>query len=190
MKVYFATKNAGKVFSVRDGLAPYGIDVEHVSMELPESRSYDVHQIAREKALYAYGKLQKPCLTLDAGFFLSAWNGFPRTYVNFALETLGIPGILKLVEGLPRECYFKDCIAYCDGSKPTVLERIIEGTVADAPRGEPKDYHWSVLFQIFVPNGLEKTLAEMSREELSQWKKGLNNYYGELAEIITAPRHL
>lgn len=190
MKVYFTTKNAGKVVSVREGLAPYDIDVEHVSMELPESRSYDVHQIAREKALYAYGKLQKPCLTLDAGFFLSAWNGFPRTYVNFALETLGLSGLLKLVEGLPRECYFKDCIAYCDGSEPIVLERLIEGSVADHPRGEPKDYHWSVLFQIFVPNGLEKTLAEMSREELSQWKKGLNSYYGELAEVITQTKSL
>jgi len=190
MKVYFATKNKGKVISVRDGLAPYGIDVEHAEMELPESRSYDVKQITQEKVLYAYEKLQKPCLALDAGFFIPAWNGFPRLYVNFTLETLGIPGILKLVEDMPRECYFKDCIAYRDGSEPTLLERIIDGTIAENPRGEPKEYHWSVLFQIFIPKGKEKTLAEMSKEELSTWKKGLKGYYEELAERILTPRHL
>lgn len=101
-QIYFATKNRGKVNSVSSALSKYGIEVVQVALDIPEPRSDDLREIAKEKVLFAYEQIQKPCIALDAGFYVHSLNGFPKAFVNFALETIGIEGILRLVEGKPR----------------------------------------------------------------------------------------
>ena len=184
-QIYFATKNKGKVNSVNYSLSKYGINVVHYELELPEPRTYDLQEIAIGKAKYAYNIIQKPCIAMDAGFFLKAYNGFPRTYVNFALETIGIKGILKLVEGENRACEFNDVIAYYDGKESFVLERIVEGSVSLTPRGEKKHFHWSELCKIFVPKGLDITLGEMDYDYYLKWKATLkDDTYQRLADML------
>jgi len=68
---------------------------------LPEPRSDDLREIAKEKVLFAYKKIRKPCIVLDFGFYIHSLNGFPKAFVNFVLETIGIEDILKLVDGKP-----------------------------------------------------------------------------------------
>lgn len=184
-QIYFATKNKGKVNSVNTSLSKYGIEVIHYELDLPEPRTYDLQEIAIGKAKYAYDFIQKPCIAMDAGFFLKACNGFPRTYVNFALETIGINGILKLVDGEDRTCEFNDVIAYYDGTKSFVLERIVEGSVAVVAKGEKKHFHWSELCKIFVPNGLDITLGEMDYGYYLKWKATLkDDTYQRLADWL------
>jgi len=98
-QVYFATTNKGKVNSVSNTLSQSGIEVVHYPLELPEPRSDDLREIAKEKVLFAYKKIGKPCIVLDSGFYVHSLNGFPKKFVNFVLETIGIEGILKLVNG-------------------------------------------------------------------------------------------
>jgi XTP/dITP diphosphohydrolase len=114
MKIYYATKNSAKVESAKKVLSEYGIEVVHACMDLPEPRSDDLREIAKNKAVFAYSNLQKPCMALDAGFYINSLNGFPKAFVNFALETIKIEGILRLTDGLERECEFRDCLAYVD----------------------------------------------------------------------------
>ena len=45
----------------------------------------------------AYRLVNKPCIALDCGFWIDELNGFPRAFVNFALNTIGIDGMLKLM---------------------------------------------------------------------------------------------
>lgn len=50
--------------------------------------------------------------------FIHELNGFPRAYVNHALDTIGIEGILKLMKGVAnRYCEFRSCLAFYDGDK-------------------------------------------------------------------------
>ena len=37
-------------------------------------------------------------MAMDADFCIDALNGFPKAFVNFALDTIGVEGILKLME--------------------------------------------------------------------------------------------
>lgn len=184
-EVYFATTNKGKFNSVNASLSKYGIKVIHYMLELPEPRTYDLQEIATGKVKYAYERIKNPCIAMDAGFFLNAYKGFPRTYTNFALETIGINGIIKLVESEDRTCKFKDAIAYFDGNESFVLERIIEGTVALIPKGQKKEFHWSELCRIFIPKGLDITLGEMDHAFYLKWKTTLqDDTYQKLAERI------
>ena len=171
-QIYFATTNKGKVNSVSNALSQYGIEVVHYPLELPEPRSDDLREIAKEKVLFAYEKIGKPCIALDSGFYVHSLNGFPKAFVNFVLETIGINGILQLVDGKPRDCEFRNCLAYLDDalSEPVYFESNVEGLLSDSSRGEMRDYYWSKLFLVFIPKDANKTLAEMTFDEYQDWR--------------------
>ncbi len=171
-QIYFATTNRGKVNSVSNALTKYGVEVVHCPLELPEPRSDDLKKIAKEKVLFAYEKIGKPCIALDSGFYVHSLNGFPKAFVNFALETIGIDGILRLVDGKPRNCEFRNCLAYLDEtlSEPAYFESNVEGLLSDFPRGEMRDYYWGKLFLVFIPKDANKTFAEMTFEEYQEWR--------------------
>lgn len=169
-QVHFATKNAGKVHSLQLVLSEYDIEVIQVPLEMPEPRYDSLDEIARDKVLAAYAAIQKPCIAVDAGCFVDSLHGFPGPYVNYVLGTIGINGILKLVEGRPREARLRSTLAYFDGSDSQCFSSEINGTLSFSARGEERDYHWSKLFQIFIPHGRNKTLAEMSLDEYNAWR--------------------
>ncbi|MEK6921631.1 MAG: non-canonical purine NTP pyrophosphatase [Nanoarchaeota archaeon] len=171
-QIHFATKNPGKVHSLQLVLSEYDLEIIQVPLEMPEPRSDFLDEIARTKVLAAYAAIQKPCIAVDAGCFVDSLHGFPGSYVNYVLRTIGIDGILRLVEGKPREASLKSALAYYDGTEevPRCFSSGIEGTLSLTARGEERDYHWSRLFKIFIPRGREKTLAEMSPEEYQAWR--------------------
>ncbi|MBU0708763.1 hypothetical protein KJ596_03355 [Patescibacteria group bacterium] len=170
--VYFATTNKKKFTTISNTLLEYGIKVIHHNLQLPEPRGDNLREITNEKIQFAYHNIQKPCLALDSGFFIHSLNGFPKTYVNFALETIGIEGLLKLVEGKSRDCEFRSCLAYLDNPslEPTYFETTISGTLTEKPQGLMDNYCWSKLFLIFKPTTMNTTLAEMGLEEYQEWR--------------------
>src|SRR3712207_1054512 len=112
-EIVFVTTNKGKIASAQRELS--GIKVLPYNAELIEPRSDDIREIARQKVIQAYKIVGKPCIALDSGFFVDELNGFPKAYVNHMLDTIGIRGLLKLMEGvINRNCKFKSCLAYYD----------------------------------------------------------------------------
>jgi len=185
-QIYFATKNKGKVASVSATLAKYGIEVVHIEKDLPEPRSDDLRKIAREKVIAAYKDIKKPVIAIDSGFYIHSLNGFPRAFVNFVLETVGIAGILRLVKGQSRECEFRSCLAYYDETltEPLFFESTTEGILSKKALGKIPKYAWSELFLIFIPEGEEKTLAQMPEEEYENWreKRRVSSFAAKFAE--------
>ncbi len=157
-RLYFATTNKGKIASLTRDLAGLPVELLPVAMEIPEIRSDETSEIARGKAAFAYGHLTQPCMAQDGGFYIPSLNGFPKAYVNFALATIGLEGILSLVEGKDRQCEFRDTLAYMDAqtNEPVLFTAVTRGTLADSPRGELKPYHWGELHKIFIPEGQAK----------------------------------
>jgi XTP/dITP diphosphohydrolase len=154
-------------------MSKYRIKVLQVPMEIPEPRSDEVKEIAREKALFAFKAIRKPCIALDAGFYIGSLNGFPKAFVNFALGTVGVEGMMRLLAGKPRDCEFRQCIAYIDGSlkEPKYFESHVRGSMARSKRGVLKSFNWSKLSLVFIPEGERKTLAQMSEKEYYSWRR-------------------
>ena len=81
-------------------------------------RSDDIKEIATAKVKQAYNLVKRPCIALDTDLRIESLNGFPRAFVNFSLDTIGIEGILKLMENKQdRRCAFNECLAYHDGKE-------------------------------------------------------------------------
>lgn len=169
-EIVFVTHNKGKVKSAEKYFKD--LKISTYEFELDEPRSEDVEEIAKSKVLQAYEVVKKPCIAMDAGFFVQELNGFPKAFVNFALDTIGIEGILKLMEGKAnRTCYFKECLAYYDGKEIKYFFGISPGSLATEIRGNDAEQKWSDLWFIFIPQAFNKTLAEMNEEERYERRK-------------------
>ncbi|MBS3142931.1 hypothetical protein J4464_06095 [Candidatus Woesearchaeota archaeon] len=173
MQIYYATTNAGKLASMQRDLAPYDAEVIQLALDIPEPRLADVGEISRHKALAALSQSPGPVVANDSGFYIHALGGFPKTYVNFALETIGIEGILRLMAGQRRACEFRESLAYMDStrSEPVCFYDVVPGALADDKKGAMREGLWSKLALIFIPEGSEKTLAEMALEEYDAWRQ-------------------
>ncbi|RPI40851.1 MAG: RdgB/HAM1 family non-canonical purine NTP pyrophosphatase [Methanoregulaceae archaeon] len=162
MKLTMVTGNPGKAAEVA---AFFGgsLEVNHISLEIPEIRSNDIGEIARGKARYAYGELNTPLIVDDTGFFIDALGGFPGPYAAYVLNTIGTTGIIRLMEGIPdRTARFTTGIAYADETVITVFTGTLEGTIARSPRGG-NGFGYDPIFETG-----EKTLAEISLVEKSR----------------------
>ena len=110
-ELIFVTHNKGKIASAQKVLK--NVNIKIFEYDLDEPRSDDIKYISKVKVEEAYKLVKKPCISLDSGFWIDELNGFPRAFVNFTLETLGIDGILKLMEGKEnRKCKFTECLSY------------------------------------------------------------------------------
>jgi len=167
-EIIFVTSNKGKIASAQRDLK--NIKVLGCSAELMEPRSDDIKEIARQKVLQAYKLVKEPCIALDAGFFIMELNGFPKAYVNPMLDTIGIKGILKLMDGISnRYCEFRSCLAYYDGIDIKYFQSQSPGIIAESIRGNENEKKWSDLWYIFKPQGFNKTLAEFTEEDFMRY---------------------
>lgn len=163
-EIVFVTHNKGKIASASKRLE--GINFKVFEYELDEPRSDDIKYISKYKVMEAYKLVNKPCISLDCGFWVDELDGFPRAFVNFALDTIGIEGILKLMESREnRNCRFTECLSYYDGNELHQFMGKHEGKLAEKILGNDTDKKWSDLWYIFKPYGYEKTLAQMTDEE-------------------------
>ena len=115
-EIIFVTHNKGKIASAKKYLKDVNLKV--YEYEIEEPRSDDIKYISKCKVMESYKLVNKPCISLDCGFWIDELNGFPRAFVNYSLETIGIKGILKLMEGKEnRDCKFTECLSYYDGKE-------------------------------------------------------------------------
>ncbi len=169
-EIVFVTHNKGKAKSAEKYFQ--NLKFSTYDFELDEPRSEDLQEIATAKVKQAYEIVKKPCIALDTGFFIDALNGFPKTFVNFSLDTIGIEGILKLMESKEnRNCRFEECLAYYDGKEIHYFYGKHPGKLTYQREGENRTEKWSDLWYIFKPNHFEKTLAEMNEKEREEKRK-------------------
>ena len=163
-EIVFVTHNTGKIKSAEKYFKNLKFMI--YKYELDEPRSDDIQEIAKSKVEQAYKIVNRPCIALDTDFRIDELNGFPRAFVNFSLDTIGIDGILKLMENKEnRSCAFNECLAYHDGNEIHYFYGKHPGNLSYKIQGLDRKEKWSDLWYIFKPKGFEKTLAEMNKEE-------------------------
>lgn len=169
-EIVFVTHNKGKAKSAEKYFK--GLKISTYEYELSEPRSDSIKEIATAKVKEAYQVVKKPCIALDSGFFIEELNGFPKAFVNFTLDTIGIDGILELMKNKSnKKCQFKECLAYYDGETIKYFYGESKGSLSSEKQGLDRQEKWSDLWYIFIPNGLTKTLAQMTPKERENRKK-------------------
>ena len=166
MDLTYATTNKHKLAGAKQALSGTDINLiapDGVLPDVPEIQSDDQEVVSVDKALKYYDLLKCPLVVMDSGLFIDELNGFPGVYTKYALDTIGIDRIIQLLGGAAR-AYTQRTITYFDGNKPQTLTLKLHGALLKEPHGNNgRNYD-----KYFLPDGKNKTLAEMTDEEKAE----------------------
>ncbi len=165
-KLYFVSSNEEKYREIRGALLESGVEVERISLDLPEIQSLDPVEVAAYKARKAYEHLQTgSVLVEDTGLEILAWNGFPGALIKWVLKTVGEEGLCRQLNAWSdRRSRATVILCLFDGHDLHVFRGQSEGTITASPRGE-FGFGWDSIFQ---PDGYTQTYGEMLREAKMQ----------------------
>ncbi len=164
--VYFATSNRHKLEELNAALRGCGARAEPVEAPKLELQGESLEEIAAAAASLAYSILHRPVAVEDAGLFVEALNGFPGPYSSYVFRTIGYWGLLKLMDGVEeRSAFFKSVVAYAGPWGVKLFTGIVRGFIAYEPRGS-KGFGFD---PVFIPEGSDKTFAEMEVEEKNRF---------------------
>lgn len=175
-RLLVATHNAGKLAEMRALLAPYGVEVvgaAEAGLAEPIETEDNFVGNARIKARAAVTATGLPALADDSGICVDALNGAPGVYTADWAETgqgrdfgLAMKRTWDELEAVkapePRRAQFRCTLVlmWPDGHDE-VFEGVLPGRVVWPPRGvEGHGYD-----PIFMPDGHQRTLGEMSAAE-------------------------
>jgi XTP/dITP diphosphohydrolase len=156
--------------------------VAHQKVDQDEIQSLDIKEIAAHKARGAYEIVKAPVLVEDMGLTFNALNQLPGAFTKWFIESMALDGMCKILNSYKdRSAYAQICFAYYDGKKMEFFEGRIDGEIADTPRG-----NGGFGFDpIFIPNGSEKTLAEMNEEEIKKFSLRTTTVFPKIKEFLT-----
>lgn len=170
MKICFATNNPKKIEEVKAALEPdftiMSLDEIGCKEELPETGDTLDHN-AFEKARYVYQNYGVSCFADDTGLEVEALEGAPGVYSGrYAGEPRSdernVELLLKNMEGMMnRSAQFRTIIALILEGEEHRFEGIAKGHIT-LERSGSEGFGYD---PVFLPNGHDKTFAELSMQE-------------------------
>ena len=168
-RLIFATHNQHKCEEVR-AIVGEMFDIKYLSDiemydEIPET-GITFKENAQQKVEYLYKRFNCDCFADDSGLSVDALNGEPGV---FSARYAGEPSNMqknteKLLDKLKgeenRKAQFTTVIAVIIDGKLHFFEGIIKGTITKEPRGNG-GFGYD---PIFIPDGYDKTFAELPIE--------------------------
>ena len=170
MKIIFATNNAHKLSEVQavlgDGYTLVTPRECGVTEEIPEEQE-TLEGNASQKAHYLHDRTGLDCFADDTGLEVEALGGAPGVHsARYAPDGHDFAAnnrlLLKNLEGGEnRRARFRTVISLILNGEEHFFEGIVEGRILDRETG-----HEGFGFDpLFVPDGYERTFAEMSPAE-------------------------
>lgn len=155
--VYFVTGNDNKFREASILLQ----NLVRVEIDLPEEQSLDPQLVISKKLEVARTKQQGPLIVEDTSLYLSGLNGFPGPLIKWMLQAVGNNGVYQLCQNIHNTAAVaRTVIGYDDGNGAIeFFNGEIDGKIVK-PYGN-EGFGWD---QIFQPDGLNETFAEMGDE--------------------------
>jgi XTP/dITP diphosphohydrolase len=136
--------------------------IKHTNIDLIEIQSLDAKEVVTHKANEAYRILQKPVLVEDTSLVIHALGRLPGTFIKWFHQELGSSGLCSLLSQKNNSASTTVLFCFYDGKTHHYFSDTVAGTIAKKPKGT-NGFGWN---NIFIPDGYNKTFAEMTDEEL------------------------
>lgn len=192
-EIVLSTDNINKLREIREILEDLDIkiygksDIEGLDFEVIEDGD-TLYDNALKKASAMAERVDYAVLADDTGLFVKALNGEPGVHsARYASEHDDKKNREKLLNNLKdkedRSAYFKTEIILIDEDKNIIpIEGVCPGKISLEERGDNGFGYDS----IFIPDGFDKTFAEMSHEEknqISHRSRALKNLRDKLSNL-------
>lgn len=166
----FATNNLHKLEEIRALLGPFfqlkSLEEIGCVEELPETQD-TIAGNSLQKAKYVFDRFGVPCFADDTGLEVEALNNAPGVFsARYAGEHKNNEDNIRLLlanlNGVDnRNARFRSVITLVESDTVNTFEGIVSGTILQEKRGD-KGFGYD---SVFLPDGLEKTFAEMELQE-------------------------
>ncbi|OYT29645.1 non-canonical purine NTP pyrophosphatase, RdgB/HAM1 family [Thermoplasmatales archaeon ex4572_165] len=182
--LYFITGNKGKVHEATEKFRPLGINIRQKNLGYPEIQTDTLEDVAA----YGVTHIQKQgidhgFILEDAGIFIDGLQGFPGVYSSYVYHTIGLQGILDLLANtLKCTAVFRSVFAYAE---PKGDPHFFIGECLGKILKEEKGSQGFGYDPIFIPDGSDRTFAQMDTSEKNQFShrgKSLEKLYNFLNE--------
>lgn len=174
---FFATTNKNKLREANEIL---GEELQQIELDLIEPQGLAVEEVIRIKTKDAFIKAGKPVLVEDTSLSFETWSGLPGALIKWFLSSVGNEGILKMLGSeTNRDATAKTAVGFYDGKEYHIYTGEVKGTIPTEPQGE-SGFGWD---PIFIPDGHEKSFAQMAAEEknkISMRRMALEKLKGEM----------
>jgi inosine triphosphate pyrophosphatase len=179
LKITFCTGNAMKATEVNNILAAHGatrgpdhahslVDLQVLTVDLPEIQEVDTMAIAKDKALLAAQLANGPCLVEDTALQFTALGGMPGPYIKWFQDTLQSTGLYNILAAYSDKSATAVCtLAFCPAphADPVLFTGTCRGTIVAPVEG--RGFGWD---SIFVPDDSDGdvTFSQMTLEQKCQ----------------------
>jgi XTP/dITP diphosphohydrolase len=133
MIVTFVTSNPDKLSEVRRIFAEYGIAVRWSRRSLPEPQCDRLEGVVAAK-LDAAARPGRAVVVEDSGLFLDGADGFPGVYSRYVYDTIGLDGVLRLLQGRSRTARFRTVAGFRLGRTTLLGVGEVRGSIAPRRR--------------------------------------------------------
>ena len=163
MEITLVTDNFKTIAQAKQFLEPLGIVVNNIKNNPFKIQANSIEEVASYSAKSLSDELKTNVIKSETGLMVEALNGFPAAYTNYASDTIGENGILKLLKDEDnRNACFVQAMAFCEYRKESVVfKSFTEGTIAKRKSGK---YGWAWDY-IFIPKGETKTLGSFKDDK-------------------------
>jgi len=159
MKLYFITGNKNKFEEIKEVL-PY---IEKLDIDIAEVQGIDARRIIEKKLQTALAE-KKACefIVEDTSLYLDCLKGLPGPLIKWFLETMGPEGLFEIADKFKNYSATAKTIIGFAGTQGDIhyFEGEIKGRLS--PPAGKTGFGWDV---VFIPNGHDKTFAQMGRLE-------------------------
>ena len=168
MRIILATSNAHKIEEIREILKDVWESMEFVPMKFDvEEDGKNYEENALKKARFAYEATKTPSIADDSGLVIDALPDILGVKSarfmegkSYAEKNITILGMMKNIPPEKRNARFTCVAVYYDGT-PHIFEGEVEGKISYEPRGK-NGFGYD---PIFIPDGYDKTMAELEQRE-------------------------
>ena len=169
MIIHILTSNEGKFREMKKMVEPLGHSVVREDIHYPEVQADSLKQVVEYGIEWILQNDRQEWMDDpghgfiidDSGIFISALKDFPGVYSKYAFYTIGNTGILRLMQGMEnREARFRTSLMFHYKGKNHYFEGECSGNIINEERGK-QGFGYD---PIFVPDGSEKTFAEMDTQ--------------------------
>jgi len=161
-KIVLVTQNKHKIAELTPLFEEFGVPFETTDIRKYEVRSNSVGNVSLEAAISAFNTLKRPVVVDDTGLYIEHLNDFPGAFAAYVLETIGLEGILRLMEGATdRDARFDTGVGFSNGRVSRYFIGTMFGEIAEKALGE-EGFGYD---PIFIPENESRTYAELSLNE-------------------------
>lgn len=185
--ITFVTSNMHKFNEISSLFLNAGIEVEWKRLEYEEIQADTTEEVSLDSFRKIENKLKGDFFMEDTGLFIESLKGFPGVYSSYVQKTIGNEGIIRLVKGRSPEAFFKTVITARTGGVMNQYSGIVHGTISSVERGS-MGFGYD---PVFIPDGHQKTLSEMSIEEknaVSHRAKAVGKFISDLSGSRENPK--